>query len=362
VYRVCLVGLIAGGQSGIPRYAAALANALDRVASEFPELSLTLVTTARGAEAACASNISVKLVRGAFADANAGLRRIVAEQIQARSAEADLLHFFDLSGPALAPRRPFVATIHDAAVAHGYERLKMAHKRLLHPWAIRNAVATVAVSAFARDEGVNRFGADPERVHVIHSGPGLVRPAANGEPSPGGGYVLYVGNISAHKNLRLLIAAFGDSGVEERLVLVGNRGERFSEVEQAIERSTARGQIEMRREVGDAELDRLYRGASALVLPSRYEGFGFTALEAMARGCPVLASDIPALREISGSGAWLLPPDDPSAWSRAIRVLAASPQARDRLRARGRKVADGYSWRRTARGVCELFSQIEAAR
>jgi glycosyltransferase involved in cell wall biosynthesis len=358
VVRVCLVGLIAGGQSGIPRYAATLTNGLDRVGSEFPDLSVRLLTTQRGAQEAETRNIAVELVRGPFPDANAGLRRIISEQLAARGVEADLLHFFDLSGPVLAQRRPFVATVHDAAIGHGFERTRMAHKRLLQPWAIRHATGTVAVSAFARDEAVRHLDADPARIQVIHSGPGLIAETDDVSPLDGAPYVLYVGNLAAHKNLPFLVRAFDAAGVEGRLMLVGSRGERFQEVRRAVADSPARERIEIRRNTSDAELDRMYRGASMLVLPSRYEGFGFTALEAMARGCPVLASDIPALREVSGDGALLLPVADEEAWSNAIRRVLSDRELREDLRRRGEEAVRRYSWEETAREVCRLFLRL----
>lgn len=353
--RVCLVGLIAGGRSGIPRYAGALTNALDRVAPEFPDLSINLLTNPMGARAAGTRNIGVELVEGPFATADSGPRRILSEQLHARGAEADLLHFFDLAGPVLAPRRPFVATIHDAAARHGFERVRMAHKRLLQPWAIRHATVAIAVSSFARDEAVRVFGADPRRIEVIHSGPGLVADDDGGLPSEGPPYLLYVGNLAAHKNLPFVVDAFAAAGVDGRLLLVGTRGERFDDVRRAVEASPARDRIEIRRDASDADVDRLYRGASMLLLPSRYEGFGFTALEAMARGCPVLASDIPALREVSGDGALLLPLDDRAAWSEAIRRVLSDEAIRDELSRRGRATASRYSWEDTARSVCGLF-------
>jgi glycosyltransferase involved in cell wall biosynthesis len=356
VVRVCLVGHLAGGDSGVPRYAASLARALDRVAPEFPELSLRLLTTAQGASRIGARNTDVEPVRGPLARANAGLGRILSEQIHARRDQADLLHFFDLSGPVLARRRPFVTTIHDAAVRHGFERVRMAHKRVLQPWAIRHAAAVIAISAFARAEALRLFGADPALIHVIHPGPGLV-PADGGQASAADGrpYLLYVGNLAAHKNLSFLIRAFAAADVGARLLLVGRRGERFEEVRRAVEASPARERIEIRRDVTDAELDGLYRRASMLVLPSRYEGFGFTALEAMARACPVLASDIPAVREVSGEGALLVPVGDEPAWVDAMRRVLSDQRLRDDLRRRGQQVAGRYSWEEAARALCRVF-------
>lgn len=358
--RVCLVGLAAGGHSGVPRYAAALANGIDAVASEFPELSLRLLTTARGARQAATREIEVELVSGRLAEANAGPKRILAEQWRSRRAVADLLHFFDLTGPVLAPRRPFVTTIHDAAARHGFERARVAHKSLLQPWAIRHAARVIAVSAFARDEAVAMFGADPARVRVVHSGPGLT-PGTDEPAIPDvAPYALYVGNIAAHKNVPFLIEAFADAGVDLRLLIVGRRGERFDDVMRAIERSPVRDRIEIRREASDEEVSSLYRGARMLLLPSRYEGFGFTALEAMARGCPVLASDIPAIREVSGDGALLLPLDDLRAWADGIRRVEGDPELRAGLRDRGARTVARYSWEETARGACRTFLEVGA--
>ena len=90
------------------------------------------------------------------------------------------------------------------------------------------------------------------------------------------------------------------------------------------------------QDASDRDLDTLYRSALALVMPSRYEGFGFTPLEAMARECPVLASDIPAFREVSGSGALLVPLDE-GRWAESLPRLAGDEALRADLRERGRR-------------------------
>jgi glycosyltransferase involved in cell wall biosynthesis len=167
-----------------------------------------------------------------------------------------------------------------------------------------------------------------------------------------------VGNLTDSKNLPFLIRAFGRGGDSVRLVLAGRPLERYSEIVQAIESSPRRAQIQVLHDVTDADLERLYVEAMALVLPSRYEGFGLTALEAMARGCPVLASDIPALREISGDGAELLPVDDEGAWSDAIRRISSDAGYRDQLRERGARAVSRYSWQRTARELCAMLRDV----
>ena len=357
--RVCLVGLIAGGHSGVPRYAARLARALDQACVEYPQLSLSLLTTAAGAEAVDAGTLNVKIVAGRGRHVNAGPGRLFLEHVAVRREEADLFHYFDVTGPVLSPRRPFVATIHDVAFVHGVARRRDAYKKQLYPWAIRRATALVAVSQFAKDEAVRHFAADPDKIAVVHSGPGLfsridrASPPADAAETP---LLVYVGNLGGNKTLPLLVRAFQRADVQTRLVLAGRVRGSLAELERAIDSGPRSHQVELRRDVPDAEVIRLYRSAVALVLPSTYEGFGFTALEAMACGCPVLESDIPALREVSGSGALLLPPTDEEAWATAIRRIVADEGLRQELRRRGAETVARYSWERTARGVLDVLA------
>jgi glycosyltransferase involved in cell wall biosynthesis len=357
--QICLVALIAGGRSGVPRYAAALARGLDEVASEFDDLSLTLLTTPAGAEAVEATRLRVRSVTGA----NAGPARIALEHVLSATARADLLHFFDVNGPILAPWRAFTLTIHDASVVRGLRPRKHDYKRLVWPWAMRRARAVVAVSEFAREEAIQHLGGNPVRIVVARSGPGLLAGgAAAATESDGAPYLLYVGNITAAKNLSFLVRAFDQADVQARLVLAGPRVDGFEELRGEIDRTAARDRIVLSDHVSDDELDRLYRNAVALVHPSRYEGFGFTPLEAMARSCPVVASDIPAIREISGDGAFLVPLDDEAAWVDAIRRVSADGTFRDDLRRRGAEVVSRYSWAETARRVCQVFLDVDPRR
>lgn len=359
--RVCLVGLAAGRGSGVSRYAATLGRALDRVSEEFPALTLALVTTRAGAEAVAAERIQVRDfgLRSRLADA--GPLRVPLEQLVVATQQADLLHFFDLTGPLLVRRRPFVTTIHDAGVVHGFRRIRHAYKRRLQPWALRHAAAVVAVSQFTKDEAIWHFDVQADKVRVIHSGPGLGMTSSSSPPTATAGtdpYLLYVGDLTTKKNVSFLIRAFARAEVPGRLVLAGRPGGGYGRVTDEIARSPKRDRIQLVDGPSDHQLDELYRSATALLLPSRYEGFGFTPLEAMSRGCPVLATDLPAVREVSGQGAQLLPVDDEPAWADAMTRIAADEHLRTDLRARGAKTVAGYSWEKTARDLCGLFLSL----
>jgi glycosyltransferase involved in cell wall biosynthesis len=361
---VCLAGFAAGKGSGISRYAATLARALDEVSPDFPSLTMSLMTTAAGASAVGARHLRVREFGRVTPGIDRGPLRVPLEQVALAGQRSDLIHFFDLTGPLLVPRRTFVTTMHDAGVVYGFRRFRHAYKRRLHPWALRHAAAVVAVSGFAKEEALRHFSVPAAKITVIHSGPGLTPQSVSPEGAAASGgrfpYLLYVGDLSIKKNVRFLVRAFGRADVPDHLVLAGRPGDGFGRLEEEIRASPKRERIDVLHGPTDGELDGLYRSATALLLPSRYEGFGFTPLEAMSRGCPVLASDVPAVREISGSGAELLPVDDEAAWADAIARIVHDGLFREQLEARGAKTAARYSWHDTARTLCALFEHVAA--
>jgi glycosyltransferase involved in cell wall biosynthesis len=347
----------------VSRYAASLTRALDTVCRDFPGLAFSLLTTRAGAAKAEPANIPVRVVGRGLEAFRMGPGRVALEQLAVPRRWPGIVHFFDLSGPLLAPSQAFVTTVHDAAVAHGYNRARYAYKRRLHPWALKRAQLAVAVSEFAKGEAMQHYGADPARIRVVRSGPGLIDVAAPDEAGPVGSgppTFLYVGNLTASKNLAFLVSAFEQAGVDGELTLAGRPGEHFAELRERVNNSPLRGRIRIVQGADDDQVDGLYRSATALVHPSQYEGFGFTPLEAMARGCPVLAGDIPAVREISGSGAMLLPLDDIESWTHALRRVLTDASLREELRARGLRTAARYSWNETAKELCELFLDLAA--
>jgi glycosyltransferase involved in cell wall biosynthesis len=319
---------------------------------------MTLFTTRDGAEAVDAGRIAVRDFGLRSARFNAGPGRIAVEQALAATRRADLLHFFDFTGPLLAPWRPFVATVHDVSLAPGLARRRHAYKRLVWPWAARRARALVAVSRFARDEAVHRLGVPAGKIEVILSGPGLMdaSPAGrDGQAAPKSPFFLYVGDLAGRKNVPFLIRAFDRADVPANLLLVGRPDDDYSEIQAELDRARHADRVLFLDSASDEDVDLLYRSALALVMPSRYEGFGFTPLEAMARGCPVLASDIPAFREVSGTGALLVPLDEEGPWVDSFRRLATDESLRNDLRERGTQTVARYSWQQTARSLCRLF-------
>jgi len=358
---ITLVALVAGGGGGVARYARMLVPALDRVNSEY-DLRVSLLTTPATAERLePLSSISIRLPGAA----SAFRRRPLVENIAASFApRTDMLHFFDLVAPLFLPFRDFTTTVHDAAAVH-YRMTPMRrwYRRAMQPWAVRRAEAVIAVSSFAAEEAIRHLGADRSRVHVAQSGPGLVsgspeKPSIELRQRP---YLLYVGGLAENKKVDLLVRAFDRSAADADLVLVGRPAEGWTDLQRAIAQARAHDRITVMPDASDSDVDLLYRNALALLLPSEYEGFGFTPLEAMARDCPALASDIPAVREVSGTGALLVAVNDELAWSEAIARVVADEELRAELRVRGQATVMRYSWEKTARRLFEIWLSLPPA-
>jgi glycosyltransferase involved in cell wall biosynthesis len=252
--------------------------------------------------------------------------------------------------PLAFPRN--VVVIHDAAALREpawYSRLYVAWQRALLPALARRALHLVTVSQFSRSELVDLLGADPARITVIPGGvderfrPGAA-PAPRERP-----YVLTVASRTARKNLGALeetARRLAREGVE--LVAVGGDRPQFRE-------DRAKG-LTWSGHVDDAALPGLYAGALAFVLPSHYEGFGLTALEAMASGTPVVVSDRAALPELVGDAGLLVDPDDPSAIADAVERAIGD----ERLRTAGPERAAPFTWQRTAERLDELVRSLVA--
>jgi alpha-1,3-rhamnosyl/mannosyltransferase len=253
---------------------------------------------------------------------------------------------------------PAVITLHDVLLltpegGAGWWR------RFAFSYALRGAARAAAIltsSEFSRDE-IARYTAIPaSRVHVVRlgvTGPSQLephRPAA----SPAGPFALTVGVNRPHKNHAVLAAAWRELGEPSpmTLVAVGPADPRFPGWETLAR--TAPAILPLGR-VPQAELEWLYRNATLVLHPSRYEGFGFPLLEAASRGVPVVCADIPSLRELGEGVARFLPADQPSAWAACVRELAGDTAGRERMREAGLRLASAHDYARCAGQTLEIL-------
>jgi len=274
--------------------------------------------------------------------------------VRARRAGLDVLHCPGPNVPLRPGRVPLVVTVNDdVAWAHPewMGRANVLQHRLVLQRALPRAAAVITPSAFTRDTVLSRLELDPDRVHVVplgvdaRFGPGSAfTDEARGGRIP---YLLAVGTLQPRKNLEAALAAFEravDAGLEHRLVVAGARGWRDTGLLERVRGSRHAQRIRLAGFVADDELASLYRGADALLFPSRYEGFGLPALEAMASGTPVVAGRAGALPEVVGDAGVLADPDDHEALATALLGLLADGDRRAELRAAGLRRAEGFTW------------------
>jgi glycosyltransferase involved in cell wall biosynthesis len=145
------------------------------------------------------------------------------------------------------------------------------------------------------------------------------------------------------------------------LVIVGSEGWGAQAFDEAVAGASARDRIVRPGYLDDAGLASALRGAAVLAYPSRYEGFGFPPLQAMAAGVPVVATAAGAVPEVVGDGAWLVPPGDRDGLAERLGDALDGGASVDALVERGRARAAGFSWARCADGLAGLYRDAVAA-
>ena len=205
------------------------------------------------------------------------------------------------------------------------------------------------------------IGVSPGRVRAIHHGTGVLAETAPATLPPGTPprYALHVGTVEPRKNVPALLAAWRllrARGIDPPpLVLCGGWGWKAEEIRQEIEAAGREGWAVHLGYVGPGELAALYAGAELVALPSFYEGFGLPAIEALHAGTPLVASDLPVLREVAGDAALYAPPDRPDLWADRIAEILRDERLRKELRQKGRDRARMFDWGRAAEAAAEAF-------
>jgi len=229
---------------------------------------------------------------------------------------------------------PFVVTVHDLIHLRNPNPLAVLYARQMIGRAVRKSRRVLTVSETVKREIVSTFGCADD--HVVVTPNGVDERFSPLGPAAEGRYFLYAGNDKPHKNVDVLVDAIAHVDGAS-LVLTGGAFDRFRERERVI----------ISGFVDDSELAALYRGAIALVMPSREEGFGLPALEAMASGCAVITSNAPALVEITADAA-LHADANAASIADSMRRIASDESLRRTLASRGIERAKTFSWTRCA--------------
>jgi glycosyltransferase involved in cell wall biosynthesis len=250
-----------------------------------------------------------------------------------------------------------VVVIHDVL----HRRHPQAHSRAFRAWyavltpaLIRSARGLVTVSEFSRGEIAELYG---RAVAPNAVGPWIQGASRRPSTLPVDDFFLTVGSRSAHKDLATALAGFARYRREGGTAALAVVGGLHHSLRDAGTRAPREGVVELGR-VGDEELAWLYHRARAFVFPSRYEGFGIPPLEAQAAGTPVVAADIPALREAltDASSMWFVP-GDAAGLARAMGAVDREGMA-GLIRA-GRENVARFSWAASARTISGLIDSLQ---
>ena len=268
----------------------------------------------------------------------------------------DVIHT-SMVGPIFTPC-PQLLTIHDALDYRPEWRPSAtwsAYVRLLGSLTARRAAAVVTVSNASADDVQRYFHVPPDRLHVVWNGARPLSTAAMASPVAGlvaGRYVLVVGSRARYKNHETAINAVKlvrEQYADLEIVLVG----------QGLD-DLAAGQDWIRTpgRLPDEDLGWLYEHAALCCVPSLHEGFGLPVVEALIYGVPVVASDIPALREVGRGGARYADPLDPAAFaSSMLEVLEDQAAERARIAPVAARTAE-RTWQRAANEIVDIYASL----
>lgn len=272
----------------------------------------------------------------------------------------DLIHFPYYSIPIFY-RKPFVVTIHDLIPLHfqtgkastlpfPFYKLKFLAYKFVVSQAARNAKKIITPSNFSKDEIVRLLKVQRSKVVAIYEGTdeSLVSEDSSVEQKK---HFLYVGNAYPHKNLEILLKAFAQLP-QEKLILVGKEDYFYKKLKKKTQNLS---NVNFFGFATDLQLKDLYRKSKALIIPSFIEGFGLSALEAMANKCLVLASDIPVLREVCGDAVLYFDPKD----SESLRNLVRKVQT-DKFNKNielGLKRVNEFGWKKTAQQTLRIYQE-----
>lgn len=268
-----------------------------------------------------------------------------------------------------------VLMVHDLAFLHfpGYfsaiERIRL---KSLVPWTARRSAAVITVSEHSRSDLAVSCGISPDKIKVVHNGiddgflsPVTDRAAVQGVLDSYGidfKYILYVGRLNARKNIERLIQAYAlfrkrkPCGI--KLVLAGKKDYLFENIMSALAASGFEKDIVLLDYVPEKDISCLFSAAEMFVYPSLFEGFGLPPLEAMACGCPVVASGTTSIPEVVGDAAVLVDPLSAEDICRGMMEVASSPSLRRELAGKGLEQARKFTWDRAAAEMVRIYGEV----
>jgi len=289
----------------------------------------------------------------------------------ARRDRLDLLHGMAFAMPRLAPC-PAVVTIYDLSFVHypdSFPALQRRYLELATANSCRRARRLITISESGRQDVHRVYGVPLERIDVVVPGvAGAYRPLPPEEVAAfrrrlelPERFLLHVGTLQPRKNVPLLLDALALLGRDETpLVLVGGKGWLYDAIFARVAALGLERRVRFAGYVDDDDLPLWYNAAAALVLPSRYEGFGLPIVEALACGTPVVAANASSLPEAGGAAALYFAPDDADELAACLANVLDRPELATRVRVEGPAQASRFSWTRAGQETAAVYDRALA--
>jgi len=300
------------------------------------------------------------------------IRELYSIAADANSFHADVFHAPHYTTP-FGLHMPCITTIHDILHVRrtgNYSIPQRLYARTMIAHACKASKSVIVDSEFTKRELLDAFPIAADHIHVIHLGVssqyshnysdseietfrrtyGLVKPT-----------ILYTGSLKSHKNIHLLIAAFAHMK-HRREYQLAFCGEPITEQYDLWNMIHQQGLAEEIVEIGQisrTDLALAYHAASVVVLPSLYEGFGFSIVEAMASGTPTIGSNAGAIPEVMGDGGVLFDPSSVDDLTTALERVLEDSTLRKQLIQRGLNNVQRFSWERCAEQTYQIYKDVQ---
>jgi glycosyltransferase involved in cell wall biosynthesis len=303
------------------------------------------------------------------------------------SLNLDLVHFTHFNVP-IRYKKPYLVTIHDLTLHYYPDKHYTRRHRSLKKWsqiaayrytinnAAKKAKHIIAVTNNTKSDIQKELNINPDKISVIYEGvggefqppsnvgqdrdPGLrlgSNPPSSILPTP---YLLYTGNWRVHKNILNLIKAFKTVHEQKssiKLVITGRQEPDYPEIPALIKKLGLRDAIITPGIVSESKLIELYQNATLYVFPSRYEGFGLPALEAMACHIPVVASKASCIPEVCNDAALYFDPEYPAEMAAAMLTVLNSQSIANNLTQQGIRNLKRFSWSKMAEETLQIYKE-----
>ncbi|WP_462251658.1 glycosyltransferase family 4 protein [Ekhidna sp.] len=279
--------------------------------------------------------------------------------------KADIYHahwFMAGLGLGKAGKKNRVVTMHDVSLLHEIEKegkfLNYYRNAINH--FSKEGLPIIVVSESAKQDALKYSNLKEEQFFVVHNGVNFEQFFVKKEKEGGAGpfQLIYAGGLSPRKNVEMLLkscAILESRGIDYQLKIAGNHPDRTPYPKLAQELKLKN--VVFSGFIADESMNDFYNEADLFVYTSKYEGFGFAPLEAMAAGTPVITTKGGSLEEVSGGGAHLVEYDEESLAESIIALMQNSEQ-RKKLAANGTDWVKQYTWKNCAENTLKVYQTI----